>query len=485
MEISATEQGEVIAQGETSPSRHEEAASDARESYWSRLVPRSPTQVLLLGLAVLAISLHLKYLLWVSTAVPHLDDWNLLEKMFRALDIHRVPAWVFDSTNGHFLVPAALGYLVSWRYWGLDLTPLKLLNFPICLTAFFLIAHVINSEVKSRFLRFYLYAGASFIVFSLCFWEHFALASGFAAILSVFFGGVGLYYVAKATQPFGRWKHNLLLGLIYLFVSVLSLGAGYAAVAGAISLLGLCGVKRLIGSRGVTGYLKAAYYSAWAIGLLVIVSNPLFRLNSRIIRALFHSALVMGSTGSSFLDRNTQLAQNVAFGCGVVLFIASLWIGLHFLQRQTCPDRLLPTFSLALVLFGVFGCFAVAIGRAYLPNGEFLNSRYTLYPSLCLLGTLLYFAGSKLFLLINMWWVAAAAFLLSTVREHQVGFYRPQVYRAMETAISNTDTLSDDQLRAALRWRENTRGVRKVAARMRKDRLNVFRGAASVNNPPR
>lgn len=96
---------------------------------------------------------------------------------------------------------------------------------------------------------------------------------------------------------------------------------------------------------------------------------------------------------------------------------------------------------------------------------------------------MLYFSGSRLFLLINIWWVAAAAYLLSTVREHQVGFYRPQVYRAMETAISNTDTLSDDQLRAALRWRENTKGVRKVAARMRRDRLNVFSGPAKVNNP--
>jgi hypothetical protein len=98
---------------------------------------------------------------------------------------------------------------------------------------------------------------------------------------------------------------------------------------------------------------------------------------------------------------------------------------------------------------------------------------------------MLYFSGSKLFLLINMWWLAAAACLLSTVRENQVGFYRPQVYKAMEAAISNTETLSDDQLRAALRWRENTKGVRKVAARMRRDRLNVFRDPAKENSEAR
>jgi hypothetical protein len=55
----------------------------------------------------------------------------------------------------------------------------------------------------------------------------------------------------------------------------------------------------------------------------------------------------------------------------------------------------------------------------------------------------------------------------------------------MEAAISNTETLSDDQLRAALRWRENTKGVRKVAARMRRDRLNVFRDPAKENSEAR
>ena len=98
----------------------------------------------MLALVVLVISLHLKYLWDVRTAVPHQDDWNLLDKMFQSLDAHRVGAWVFDSPNGHFLVPAALAYLFSLHYLSLDLTPLRLLNFPICLAAFFLTAHVIN-----------------------------------------------------------------------------------------------------------------------------------------------------------------------------------------------------------------------------------------------------------------------------------------------------------------------------------------------------
>ena len=140
-------------------------------------------------------------------------------------------------------------------------------------------------------------------------------------------------------------------------------------------------------------------------------------------------------------------------------------------------NRLLPVFALALVLFGLFGCVAVAIARSYLPNGEFLNSRYTLYPSLCLLGILLYFAPSKIFLLTHTWCFLAACYLLATVREQQIGFYRLQLYQKMEIAIKDSDNLSDEQLRAALYWRENTKGVRRVVARMRRDRLNVFRGS--------
>lgn len=483
MDITPIKRGEAAGQDEEHADQ-QKVANHPKQSYWPKLIPRTPGEIFLVGLVILVISVHLQYLLDVRTAVPHLDDWNLLEKMFRALDTHRVSAWIFDSTNGHFLVPAALAYLFSWRYLALDLAPLKFLNFPICVVAFLLVAHVINAEIRSRFLRFYLYAGVSFIIFSLCFWEHFALGSGFAALLSTLFGGVSLYYFAKVAQPSSPWKSSLLAGLLFLLGSILSLGAGYAAAVAALSLFLITSLKRALFSRSLPRYETAASYVAFAFGLLGVVSHPFFQLKSRILRAFFHSVLVMGAVGSSFLDRNSLVAQNVAFVCGLVLVIASLWIGLHFWRRETGESRLLPIFSLALVLFGLFGCVAVAVGRSYLPVGEFLNSRYTLYPSLCLLGILLYFACSKIFLLTNMWCFTAAAYLLATVRENQVGFYRPGVYRAMEVAIRTPENLSDDQLRAALRWRENTKGVRKVAARLRKDRLNVFRSDNQNNTPP-
>ncbi len=481
MEITATDQREVAAQAEPSPSPSLGVKSRASESYWARLIPRSVVEICFLALLVLVISVQVQYLLFVTATLPHLDDWNSLEKMFRSLDIHKVPAFVFDPTNGHFEVPAALGYLFSWRYLALDLTPLKLLNFPICLLTFFLTAHVINAEVRSRFLRFYLYLGAGFIIFSLCFWEHFALASGFAAILSVLFGGISLYCLAKVTQQSPRWKINLLAGLLFLLASVLSLGAGYGAVVAAVALFAIAGLKRLMQARPMPQYKRAVSYVAWILGLLVFVSHPFFQLRGKIIKAFFHAALVMGSVGSSSFDRNTVLAQNVAFACGAVLLITSFWIGFHFLQRQTAGSRLLPVFSLALVLFGLFGCVAVAVGRAYLPTSEFLNSRYTLYPSLFLLGALLYFAGSRLFLLTNTWCFVAVAYVLGAIREEQVGFYRPQLYRAMEAAIKSPDPMSDEQLRTALRWRENTKGARKVIARLKRDRLNVFRGNDNPN----
>lgn len=458
-----------------------EAATTANKSFWPKPLPRGLTEIVLVALVVLVISMHLKYLLDVRTTVPHQDEWSLLDEMFQALDQHRVGAWVFYSRNGHFSIPAALAYAVSLRYLSLDLTPLKLLNFPICLAAFFLTAHVINVGVRSRFLRFYLYLGASCVVFNLCLWEHFSV--GFSTMLSTLFGGVGLYYIAKATQLSGKRGSNLVVGFGFLIASVLSFGVGYPATAAAILLLALAGLKKLTVSRPILGYETFVYCLACALGLLTIASHPFFHLKSRIIQMTFHAILVAGSVGSSlFDDANSFLAQNVAFVCGVILVVASLSIGFDFLMRKTSLSQLLSVFSLALVLFGLFGCVAVAGARSQLPDGEFLSSRYTLYPSICLLGTLLYFGHTRVFLLTNMWCFAAAGYLVATVKELQVAPYRPAVYKAIELAIKDIDKLSDEKLRATLYFRENTEGVRRVAARMRRDRLNVFRRSRNASN---
>ncbi|MEY2490325.1 MAG: hypothetical protein QOC70_2267 [Verrucomicrobiota bacterium] len=477
----AAQQGEVVRQSELSPSQSPDGAS---EPYWSKLIPCNLTEIVFLALVVLVISLHLKYLFDVRTTVPHGDEWSLLDGMFRSLDEHHVGAWVFNSRNGHFLIPGTLAYLVSLRFWSLDLAPLRLLNFPICLAAFLLTAHVINAEVRSRFLRFYLYLGACFVIFNLCFWELFSMGYMFTAVLSALFGGIGLYFIAKATQRSSKWKNHLLVGLCFLIASVLSLGAGYAATAAAIALLTFAGLKKLMLSRPIPGFGTIVYSVACALGLLAIASHPLFHLKSRMIQAVFHTMLVAGSAGSSFFDRNSLLAQNVAFVCGIILVVASLSIGFDCLTRRTPHRRLLPIFSLALVLFGLFGCIAVAVSRWNLSGGEFLSSRYTLYPSICLLGILLYFACWRVFWLTNIWCFAAAVYLLGTLKEQQTAFFRPAVYQKIEVAIRNIDNLSDEQLRATLYWRENTKGVRRVVARMRRDRLNVFRGTPDTNTAP-
>ena len=473
----AGEREEVILEQKLSSTQSPEADRSADESYWRKLIPRRPTEIILLAVIVLVISVQLNYLLEVRTAIPLQDDWSYLQNMFRAIDTHRVGAWVFDSTNGHFVVPSALAYLFSSSYLSLDLSPLRLLNFPLCLAVFFLVAHVINREVRSRFLRFYLYTGTCFIIFNLCFWEHLALGGGFGAILSVLFGGIALYYISKGTQPGANWKSTLLIGLLFLVASVLSLGAGYAAAAAALALLALIGLKKLAASRPMPRYRTVISGLTCLVGFLAIVAHPFFHLTGRVIKAIYHFVLLAGSTGSSFLDKGSLTAQNVAFACGIIVIVASLLMGFGFLTSPNSLNRLLPIFSLALVLFGIAGCVAVAIGRAYLPTSEFLNSRYTLYPSLCLLGILLNFAQSKRFLLTHIWCLIAASYLLDTAREQQMGFFRMQLYQRMEVAIRNSDTLSDEQLRAALHWRENTKGVQRVIARMRYERSNLFRSA--------
>jgi hypothetical protein len=248
-----------------------------------------------------------------------------------------------------------------------------------------------------------------------------------------------------------------------------------------LALLALVGLKKLAASRPMPRYRTVIYGLACLFGFLAILAHPFFQLTGRVIKAVYHTVLLAGSTGSSFIDKNSLTAQNVAFACGLIVIFASLSIGLGFLTSPSPRNRLLPIFSLALVLFGLAGCVAVAIGRAYLPTSEFLNSRYTLYPSLCLLGILLNFAQSKLFLLTHIWCLIAASYLLDTVREQQMGFFRQQLYQRMEIAIRDSDTLSDEQLRGALHWRENTKGVQRVIARMRRDRLNTFRTAPNGN----
>jgi hypothetical protein len=476
--IIASTPGEIATPDEPRP-RIREPVDAASESRWRKLLPRSMPEIVLLGLVVLVMCLQLNYLLSVRTSIPYQDDWNFLDKMFRALDTHRVVAWLFDSPNGHFVVPAALGYLVSWRYFSLDLTALRLLNFPVCLAAFLLVAHVINASLNSRFLRFYLYAGASFVIFNLCFWEHFGQANGFSAMLSALFGGVGLHYVAKATQFSPTGKRHLLVGLMFLIASVLSFGGGYAAAAAGCSLLAFSSAKRAAAASRIPRYKTIIFCLVGAVAVLAMVSHPLFLLKSRVIKAAFHTVLVAGSVGSAFLDKGTVLAQNAGFACGLLLVVASLSICFRFLVEQRPPSRLLPIFSTGLVLFGLFACLAVAIARSYLADGEFLNSRYTPYSSIMLLGTLLYFGCSRLFVLTNVWCFTAATYLLATVKEQQLGFFRAGLYQKMKVAIVNVDHLPDEEVRAALYWRENTKGVRRVVTRMRREHLSVFRDGAS------
>ena len=450
-------------------------AANSKQLDRFKWVPRSLTEICLVAFVVLVISLHIKYLWSVRTGVPHQDEWSLLADMFQAADGRQVGVWMLQPRNGHFLVPGTLAYLMSWRLFSLDLTALRLFNFPICLAAFCLTAHVINVGVQSRFLRFYLYLGACFIIFNLCLWEHFAQAYGFTAILSALLGGIGLYYAAKVTQLSSKWKSQLLAGLIFLIASVLSFGAGYAAVAAAVSLGALCYFKTLKG--WTPKYAIAARYAGYAVVLLVILSHPFFQLKSRITQTVLHSVLVAGSIASTIVDQKSLLAQDIAFVFGSILVVTSLFVSRDFLNRRSAAVQVLPIFSFGLVLFGISACAAVAVARWYFPEAAFLYPRYTLYPSICLLGALLYFARGHTFWRTNVWCLAAAGYLIATIKEFHVAPFRPVVYRKISAAMRNIDNLSDEDVRGALYWRENTKGVRRVVARMRRDRLNVFRDA--------
>jgi hypothetical protein len=209
-----------------------------------------------------------------------------------------------------------------------------------------------------------------------------------------------------------------------------------------------------------------------AFGLVAIVSHPVFNLGSHVAN-VFHFLLVAGSIGA-FPFEVGGMAQSAGYFFGLILFGLVMWTTYDFVLREPARPHLLPVFSMGLVLFGLFGCAAVAIARAGLPAEEFLSSRYTLYPLICFLGSLLYLAHARIFLLANVWSGVVILYLLSSVKEQQFGRYRPAAYRAIENAMRNIDVLSDEQLGETLYWREHTEAVRSVARRLRNDRLNIF-----------
>jgi hypothetical protein len=174
-----------------------------------------------------------------STSVPHQDDWSLLDGMFRAADAGEVSRWVFTPRNGHFPTASNLAYFLALKVWALDLTPLRLVNFPICLAALLLTVRVIVREVRSDTMRAYQALGAALLIFNLSFWEHFTLAGGFASLLPALLAGSGLYQLSRAAvSPVHRIRQAM-LATVFLGGAVLSFGSGYAAWLTALLLVGL------------------------------------------------------------------------------------------------------------------------------------------------------------------------------------------------------------------------------------------------------
>lgn len=414
---------------------------------------------------ILVIALHCRYLVITSFGIPQQDDWRALAEMFAHIDLQNKVGFVVARGNGHFAIPAKLAYLISWRYFHLDLTPLQLLNIPICLGAFFLLCLVISKVTAQWLMRSYLALGAAFIVFNLNFWEHFVVAGDFTALLSSLLGGIALYFISKfsATSK-TRWR-DLTLGSLFCLISILSFGIGYAALCASLSFLGIMEVRRWGAlPRGTKPWLLIA------LGGVLLISNPAIAPPFAFSQDVFHTALVAGSLWAGSFQA-PFLAQEVAFICGGILLLGAGWIVIHF----TCDERrgFLPAFGLGMVLYGAFACLSVSIARAALPNQEFLSPRYTLEPSLALLGALLYFASRDRILLSHVWCFIFFAYLSGTVLENGTAPYRKRVIQAEAETIRHVTDLSDDQIDKTFFWPDAI-GIRKVTARLQSEQLNVF-----------
>jgi hypothetical protein len=300
-------------------------------------MPRTKSQAFLLALTILVMSLHFHYVLSVSMSVPHQDEWSILNGMFQSLDTHRVAAWLIQPRNGHLMVFSKLGYLLSLFAFSLDLAPLRLLNFPICLAAFLLSAYVVNANVTSRATRFYLYPALAFIAFNLCLWEHFTEPGALSTILSAVLGGVSLYYVAKGLTDADKRKKNLSIAASALFASILSFGLGFIALVAAILIFALSLARKWARPWLAKGSQRILFFILTVLGLLAIASHPAFHLPGSLFHFVFHCCLVAGSIWAMPFDF-PPMAQNAGLLFGTVVLLLSMWIGFDFIARKSSAD---------------------------------------------------------------------------------------------------------------------------------------------------
>lgn len=419
------------------------------------------------------IVLQLTYLLIVRTGVPHQDDWRVLDAMFRAADAGQMTQWLFTPHNGHFLLPANLAYLFSWKLGALDLSWFRLLNFAICLGAWGLVASVVRRAVNPGLFRAYLYLGTALLIFDLNFWEHFSLAIGFSPMFAAVIGACALYQISSAIElPADRLRRSF-LGIVLLACSVLSSGIGYAACfAAGATVIAVFAKARRRSRLPLLPWLAVAI--GCAVMLCIALSHPYWRLDSIFLRFVLHFVLVAGSIWACAFD-SPSMTLNAAFISGTLILFLAMWASFDFSARTVRERQLLLIFAVSLIAFGLGACAAVSVARPRLPSGEFLSSRYTLEASICVLGLLLYATRSPTFLFSNVWCLIVTGYIFAAVREWQTAPYRPAIYKQIEAVMADIDHLSDEQIRKTLYFGEDTSGVRRVVGRMRREHLNYFR----------
>jgi hypothetical protein len=423
-------------------------------------------------LTVAVVCAHAYYLWKVRTGVPHQDEWQGLDDMFAAIDGHRIAAWLFQPHNGHVGIPSCLATLFAYKFLALDLTGIRFLAFPVCFATFAATAHLIRRDAENALLRQYVFFSASCISFNLCYWEHFTQAAAFTSILALLFAAVAVYYVARA-GPLTRFDHrSFVLAMVWLAASLLSFGLGYLAAIACVGLFTFttCRESAFWKANRVVIVGSVTWLAATVV-LLVIASYPNALFGSHLVH-LFRFTLVLGSIGASSFDGG-DTAQAIGYFSGAVLLVLALWVLVRSANDR--ENRTVLAFAVGLVMLGLLCSAAVVAVRATHPTGEFLSSRYTLYPAACLLGVLLYAAANNRVLLPHVWTITVMWYLLASVKEQEVGRYRPAVYKAIENAMRNIDAYSDAQLGAIMYWKENPKAIRRVVAKMRAEHLNIFR----------
>lgn len=327
------------------------------------------------------------------TDVPHIDDWSYIDRL-RALENGEIgfAHHLFERHNGHPSLFSRLAMWVSYRFFELDMCPIRWLMLVVQFASAALAARLVIGE-NWRAVRetHALLLGAPAVVMtalSLNEWETYSIAVNTAFVFATFF-------TLAAVLAFQKWLSNdgslLALAASLACAALASLSGSQGVLA-----LGALAVMALLQPRWARWRLGAALAAALVVGVaLNALANEGGATTPLEFGALSRIALMLAGV-PWFTAVNNTPAPGVFVAFGAFAALAAAAGGFWWLRAaQEERARALP--SLALLVFGLGVIALLTVGRRDFPLEAIAASRYAnlLFPGAVGLVGLLSVAASS------------------------------------------------------------------------------------------